>query len=181
MILKSIRLFLGSPEDIMQNQINILSENINALNEQIQSLKNQIILLSPTNLDFPKPLGSVNYAQVFGLLSNISEEVHVSDSIFSTTSVSEAEKFVKETKVNMDKYIAEGHDCDNFSYALEGYWSKGLLSYPFGIAWTDSHAFNVFIDDQNKIWIVEPQSARFYAIETAQKIPLYQNIKVVMM
>lgn len=44
----------------------------------------------------------------------------------------------------------EGHDCDDFAARLFG---KGL-----GLVWTNIHALNWFIDENNQLWFIEPQT-----------------------
>ena len=60
--------------------------------------------------------------------------------------------------------------CDNFSFAMQGYWHQGLYSFAFGIMWSGTHAFNFLIDDKKRLWIVEPQNNSFYTVEQAKKI-----------
>lgn len=59
--------------------------------------------------------------------------------------------------------------CDNFSFALMGYWSDGLKSFPFGMAWSQNHAFNFMIDSDKNFWIVEPQTNQWMTLEEAKK------------
>lgn len=48
------------------------------------------------------------------------------------------------------KYITEEHDCDDFAAKLFGKWA--------GLVWTDTHALNWFIDENEKFWFIEPQT-----------------------
>jgi len=50
------------------------------------------------------------------------------------------------------EYIPEQHDCDDFARELFGKWC--------GLAWTDTHALNWFIDENKKFWFVEPQTKK---------------------
>ena len=134
-------------------------------------------IVSQYNYFFPKieekeptKLGEIKYNEVIQVLNQLTPTNYVSDNKFSTTSKDEAYVYVKQSEVDTRKWIEENHDCDNFSFALQGYWSKGLYSFPFGIAWSSNHAFNVFIDNDKNIWIVEPQNSNFYTIEEAKKI-----------
>ena len=58
-------------------------------------------------------------------------------------------------------------DCDDFalltSAMLTYAWYKSVatvlsLQLAFGIAWSKTHAYNVFIDNNRKVWIYEPQT-----------------------
>lgn len=61
------------------------------------------------------------------------------------------------------KYNSDISDCDDFAllYASTLAYSayrEGLSKQPaFAIAWSYTHAFNLFIDDEDTAWIVEPQ------------------------
>jgi hypothetical protein len=60
---------------------------------------------------------------------------------------------------NRQTYVNEKFDCDDFAYRLMGQLCVPETSdLAFGIVWTDVHALNLFIDNQKKIWFVEPQS-----------------------
>ena len=93
----------------------------------------------------------------------------VSDSKYNTTSKSEAWKFCEKTRVEALEYQSEGQDCDDFSVALYGYWARGLENFPFGIAWSRKHAFNIMYDNEKKIWIIEPQSNTWHRIEDIEE------------
>jgi hypothetical protein len=72
------------------------------------------------NLAEPKKLGLITLKEIHTLLSPLCQ-TFISDENFNTTSKEEAMKFTEETKVQNDKWVAENHDCDNFSFALMGY------------------------------------------------------------
>ena len=74
-------------------------------------------------------------------------------------------------------YIAEAHDCDNFSFAAMGYFSQGLYSFAFGIMWSGVHAFNFMFDENKELWIFEPQSNTFMTVEDALKNPIYSPLR----
>jgi len=135
------------------------------------------IKASETTIE-PAKLGTITLKEVWDLLVPIAVP-YISDEIFSTTSKEEASKFSEETAVQFRTWVAENHDCDNFSFALQGYWSKGLYSFPFGIAWSSSHAFNIFIDNLKQIWIVEPQTNKWLTLEEAKSNKLYYPIRFI--
>lgn len=64
-------------------------------------------------------------------------------------------------KYNWTKEI---YDCDNISLvytstlAYSAYRAGLSKQVAFGIAWSNTHAFNVAIDDENNVWVIEPQS-----------------------
>lgn len=55
-------------------------------------------------------------------------------------------------EVSAIKYVAEEHDCDDFAARLFGHFA--------GLAWTNVHALNWFIDENLQFWWIEPQSGK---------------------
>jgi hypothetical protein len=130
---------------------------------------------------YPKKLGDIWGDDLYHIFrDNFGDKVSIwqSDSKFDLTSVDQAKLY---TTGNLQpQYTAEGHDCDNFSFALMGYWSAGLESFAFGIAWSSMHAFNIMLDDQKKLWIVEPQTNNFIAVDEAKKDPKYYPLTLIL-
>lgn len=87
----------------------------------------------------------------------------IGDSFYKTTTKSELMRFLDDDDTNEYRYITEYYDCEDFSFRLMGQihcveW--GALS--FGIVWTKTqsgnHAVNCFIDNERKLWFIEPQT-----------------------
>lgn len=62
-------------------------------------------------------------------------------------------------------YVAEEMDCDDFAAILFGKFA--------GLLWTNVHAFNWFIDENWKLWFIEPQSDKI-----ADRIENWQGAEV---
>ena len=127
----------------------------------------------------PKPNGLVPIDQktIAAVLAKIAPTCTIlyGDSIYSTTSIDELRRFLKDDKTNEYRYISEFYDCDDFSFRLMGQihcveW--GAL--PFGILWTViqngtdrskwvKHAVNCYIDKDLVFWIVEPQTDQVFS------------------
>jgi hypothetical protein len=145
-------------------------KQLDEANNIIEGQKETIKVLSDTsNIKQPEVLGSIRYGELYGILNPITDKLYMSDEVFSTTSVEEAKVFSLKTKVFAQKWVAEDHDCDNFSFGLLGYWSDGLKSFPLGVAFSEKHAFNIFVDNDKQVWIVEPQTNEWMTIEQAKK------------
>jgi len=88
------------------------------------------------------------------------------------------EKFKK-----VHPYIPEVWDCDDFALFFAGivaYCSKmaGLnKQLAFAICWSSTHAFNLFIDENNDIWIYEPQNNNIIGL--LGKVPEPYVVKMV--
>jgi hypothetical protein len=66
------------------------------------------------------------------------------------------------------KYIKEAYDCDDFASAMFGVFNqRGLGRFAFGYALSKSHAFNIFVDRECKLWVVEPQTNRIMSYDYA--------------
>lgn len=165
------------------NQISQLQARINALNQQMAALNQQIVSLQQAqNIAEPPSLGKITFQEAYNVLKVYTPVVFLSDDYFNTTSMEEAKKFCIDTKVWTKTWIVNDHDCDNFSFAMQGYWSEGLKSFAFGIAWSGDHAFNFFIDNNKQLWVVEPQNNNFYTVDQAKAIssPSYFPFRFVM-
>jgi len=157
-------------EFIRRSYEGLFGEEIKALNDKVTDLEAKLKVYQNTNkkIEVPKITGQITHSEVAGLLAPLTNNLNISDLKFSTCSKEEAEKFSEKSMVQTAKYVTEHHDCENFSYALNGYWSDSLYSFPFGIAWSSNHAFNIFISDDRQVWIVEPQTNKYYTLEEAK-------------
>ncbi len=92
-------------------------------------------------------------------------------------------KFLKEDKTDLYKYVAEEMDCDDFSFRLMGQASyPGWSDIAFGIATSQTHAYNCIVAEdggQNRVFLVEPQSDRVFLVPKNPKID-YKTVFVMM-
>jgi len=145
------------------------TSNLMELNNRIESLQKT----PESTFKEPEKLGEISIFELADLFKPYCSNVNMSDRTYSLTSVPEAKRFSAETRVAARKWINEQHDCDEFSSALNGYWNDGLKQFAFGIAWSKPHAFNIMVDEQKQIWIVEPMTNKFTKIEDMKDNVLY--------
>jgi hypothetical protein len=146
---------------------------------EIETLKKRVEeLANSSNLTYPQVRGIISYSELKGILSKYSPNVFISDNEFKVTDLSECKKFIESTKVQYKKWVKENHDCDNFSFELMGYFSESMYSYVFGIAWSNAHAFNFFVDETKQLYIVEPQTGKLIKIEEAVNNSNYYPIRL---
>jgi len=101
-------------------------------------------------------------------------EIYLSDNVYQTITKRDLERKLALSEVNEHEFYDEVMDCDDFAYALHGELSVPPWSgVPFGIIWTNVHAFNLFVDDTDTVWYVEPQSD-----EMAPQIAAWQGSEV---
>lgn len=76
--------------------------------------------------------------------------------------------FLENNTVNHLKYIPTKFDCDDFSDVLMGDVNRWDGDLCFGTIWVNttagSHALNVFIDTEEKVWLCEPQSDKIFTM-----------------
>ena len=94
--------------------------------------------------------------------------IDMSDMKYKTAPFTEYERFLIYDDTDKILYIPEFFDCDDFSVRLHGnitipYWSALV----FGELWvklspTKGHAVNFFVDNQHRVWIVEPQNDKIF-------------------
>ena len=142
--------------------------------------KELITYLYRSMIKSPEELGKISLSRVNEILAPICSKVFLSDEEYSVTSMEKALCFSRESMIQTDKYVAIIHDCDNYSYALNGYWSDSLVSFCFGIAWSNNHAFNIMIDDKKNIWIIEPQTNKYIPFEEAKLNKQYFPIRLIL-
>ncbi|MCK4521154.1 MAG: hypothetical protein KAU20_01180 [Nanoarchaeota archaeon] len=154
-------------------------EEIKEKELELINLKNTITdLRTVYEVDEPDLFDAISHLDLSALLRPHCDKVYFSDRVYGLTSKEQARDFSISTKVQCKEWIKEQHDCDEFSFALMGYWNVGLKQFAFGIAWSDSHAFNIMVDYKKQIWIVEPQTNKFIKIEDAKEP--YLNLRVIM-
>ena len=67
--------------------------------------------------------------------------------------------FLEADQTDKIKYQAETFDCDNFARRLFGQFSvPGWSDLAIGKMWTDKHACLIVIDENEDLWILEPQT-----------------------
>ncbi len=95
-------------------------------------------------------------------------KVYVIDEKYNLTNIKNIQKFLLKDLTNYKNYSAEKSDCDDFAIKLWARFKELHPNFALGFAISNSHAFNIFIDDQLKIWIIEPQTDRVFE---------YKNVK----
>lgn len=83
-----------------------------------------------------------------------------------------------------ETYTSKIFDCDDFALVFSGVltysaFKSGFLLQPaFAISWSNKHAFNLFVDNKNNVYIYEPQNNKIMTYNEAIKQDTY-NVKKV--
>lgn len=116
---------------------------------------------------------------ILSLYAGGSHKIHFADSIYYSISIDDFKLLLEYDLTNRNSYIAEKYDCDDFSFRLKGQFTiPGWSKIPMFIVWTDLHAFNCFVDDTRKLWIIEPQNDRIFE-PSADMHEQYKNVKLI--
>lgn len=73
-------------------------------------------------------------------------------------------KIQPEMRKALGSWVIDISDCDDMALVMNAFMviafkSAGLrYQGAFMIAWSRTHAYNLYVDDENKIWIYEPQN-----------------------
>lgn len=110
-----------------------------------------------------KTLGEDNYA------------LHVSDESYTGYTLFELNEFIKNfDSTNLNVWVKETFDCDDFSQVLQGNVNGFFKGITFGTIWYGprddkemwGHSVNIFYDySTGKVYLIEPQSDSFYEFD----------------
>jgi len=76
-------------------------------------------------------------------------KIYISDSLYYLCPKQTIEEFLATDPTDQERYTQEIFDCDDFSYRLMGQFHvKPYAALAFGIAWSKTHAYNIFITKQ---------------------------------
>ena len=96
--------------------------------------------------------------KIHDVIRKYTSNKYVSDRDFKTMDITQFEKMLNYSPIRYIPYTKEIFDCDDYSFALMGLMKLFIPDIAFGIIWTNTHAFNFFIDNNHKLWFVEPQN-----------------------
>ena len=99
-------------------------------------------------------------------------QLYVIDQKYSTANFEDLKSFLFKDLTDASTYKKEINDCDDFAIKLWAKVKKSNPTFAFGFAVSSSHAFNIFIDDKKKIWIVEPQTDKIFEYKKQSKYKL---------
>jgi len=107
--------------------------------------------------------------------------VYVVDDDYKLPSLEQIKAFLKHNKVNKNKFVKDKFDCDNFAVQLWGRFNEYAPGYAFGYAISSKHVFNIMIDANRDLYVIEPQSDKIIPMKEALKKSLYKKITLIIM
>jgi len=121
---------------------------------------NKPVVVEPENT-FPQSTEIIELADLHTLLMAAAPgaTIHMADKWKYLCNYDDVALFLAQDQTNKAEYVAEEHDCDDFSFRLKGQFSiPGWSGLALGICWTDNHALNCFVDEAEKLMFIEPQN-----------------------
>jgi hypothetical protein len=102
-------------------------------------------------------------------------DFYITDRSFKLVDIDHLRGFLYENPVSKRKYVKEEHDCDDFAYILQGDVTRWDSDLAFGIihgrdANGNSHAWNVCIGLDMKVWFIEPQNDAVWKVTGEWKV-----------
>ena len=153
---------LKEEEEYYENRINTLMELINSFiteeDKQLLTIQKPKVIVNPLALGFGY-VADVNYYALD--LEDWKRILKVAYRV---------RQRVFERIANYKEYYdLEAFDCDDYALltnaiiVLIARYLKLDYQLAFAIAWSDTHAFNIFIANNNTIYIYEPQNGNIYS------------------
>jgi len=101
---------------------------------------------------------------------------YILDENYKSCTLTQFKKILEKDFTNWKLYTKD-YDCDNFAFKLNQNIKDKYPVMSFGIVFSNSHAFNVFIDKFGKAWYVEPQNDKVFSFVQLNK--QYKPIQLV--
>jgi|TARA_Y100000310_G_scaffold23392_1_gene22375 hypothetical protein len=124
------------------------------------SFFNRKPIVEPETVD-PQSTIEIELAELHTLLTSTAPDANIilADNWKYLCSYEDVALFLAQDQTNKVEYISEEFDCDDFSFRLKGQFSiPGWAALALGICWTNNHALNCFVDEDKKLWFIEPQN-----------------------
>ena len=124
----------------------------------------------------------LNSSQIKKVLPKINYKIlnpakyYLLDEDYKSCTLTDFKKILKKDFTNW-KTANKDYDCDNFAFKLNQNIKDKYPVMSFGIVFSNSHAFNVFIDKFGKAWYVEPQNDKVFSFVQLNK--QYKPIQLV--
>jgi len=106
-----------------------------------------------------EPVGTIDISLASSILLDKLEEmgdteteIYLPDNDIKVYNKEEVKRFLSVDETSELKFVAEVQNCDDFAATLFGMFA--------GLLWTNVHALCFFIDEQETLWFIEPQTDR---------------------
>lgn len=105
--------------------------------------------------------------------------IRIADTEYATVSLDEFNRWIREDCVSERKYWENWFDCDNFARSLRcsmfkigrEYKTEFTMPYTEGMSPGGYHAFNIFVDPDGNVFVVEPQDDHVIPSSESEYMP----------
>ena len=157
-------------------------KEIKYLNNRIETLTRSLSeSINPINITI-KPQGIVR-----PYLIDVIRDCEVADLEYCSFSLDEWKIILTDIFNELkpkETYKSRIFDCDDFALVFAGVlafsaFKSGFTEQPaFAITWSQKHAYNLFITNDNEIYIFEPQTGNIMTWDVANTQDMYKTSKV---
>ena len=95
-------------------------------------------------------------------------DLTIADKTYILPRKEQIENFLLSDSTNRYKYQTEMFDCDDFAMVLLGRLRERFPNFAIGFAASGEHAFNFFIDNTRKLWLIEPQTDKIFTSKSVK-------------
>lgn len=108
--------------------------------------------------------------------------IHYADNVYKTCSFSEMVEWLAIDGTAVRKfYKTEIYDCDDFAKRTAGNMAtQENANIALFVVWSSIHAFNAFVDNDKKVWYIEPQTGIIIDPKDPNLASPYRNVMIVM-
>ena len=113
------------------------------------------------------------------ILSKYCDDVKLLDSKYNLGPIDDLIQFLKTDDTDLKSYINTYLDCDDFAIMLFGLWKDAMCPDNTGLGLVFVrhpdylHALNFYVDDEEQVWLVEPQNDSYWLIENEDILKPY--------
>ena len=103
------------------------------------------------------------------------DNLNLTDRTYKLVDIDHLKKYLRYNPVSTRTYIPDKHDCDDYSFILQGDVTRWDSDLAFGIIHgrrpgKDGHAWNWCIGTDREIWFIEPQDDTLWKPESFWEI-----------
>lgn len=100
---------------------------------------------------------------------------HLTDKSYKLVDIDHMKGYLRSNPVSSRVYVPNKHDCDDFSFILQGDVTRWDSDLAFGIIHgrrpgKDGHAWNWCVGTDKEIWFIEPQDDTLWKPESLWEI-----------
>jgi diphthamide synthase subunit DPH2 len=134
---------------------------VSLFNSVLQFFKKTELVGNLTNIEIEDLLSEKENPNIINL-SNA--RIYTLDEKYKIMKLKDLQIFLKKDLTNLYPYQENYRDCEDFAIYVWNNIKKQYGNVAFGLGIGTSHSFNIYIDENKKVWAVEPQDDSIHDI-----------------